>query len=44
MQYKTEIKMKANIWITEIIAELLFVSCHDLLNIDPADCMTQANI
>jgi hypothetical protein len=36
--------MKANIWITGIIAGLLFVSCNDLLNIDPADRMTQANI
>lgn len=36
--------MRTSILITGIIAGLLFVSCNDLLNIDPADRMTQANI
>jgi hypothetical protein len=36
--------MKANIWITGMISGFLFVSCNDLLNIDPADRMTQADI
>ncbi|MDR2042491.1 MAG: RagB/SusD family nutrient uptake outer membrane protein [Tannerella sp.] len=36
--------MKTNNWITGIIAGFLFISCNDLLDIDPADRMTQANI